>query len=410
MQRTGPEAIGAVWRNVRNTLGTSEFDDADPIRSTFSRLGRVALRAQPVGDVGSIKETENSVADSGPVSGGGRGPSGGRGSHGHALRKASGRQDHQRPNFNIDVPPNGYAWWYIDGIDPVSGRAISIIAFIGSVFSPWYRWSGRKSPQNHVCLNVATYGPGGRFTMTDRGTSALHQTPDTLTLGPSSVHWDDERQELRIDINEISSLPLVSRIKGTVVIRPKGVTDVELALTPSGTHVWRPFAPNSDIFVDLDRPGWQWQGHGYFDANFGTRALEQDFDYWTWGRFPVASGTKCFYDLTYRDGTSAAYAVDCDPDGQVRLSDSAPDAVKFSRSGWLVKRETRCDAGAKPKQIQSLLDAPFYSRAEVETTLQGHKSRGVFEALDLTRFRNPLILAMLAVRVPRRASWPAKPD
>lgn len=241
--------------------------------------------------------------------------------------------------------------------------------------------------------------------MTDRGHSALHQTADTLTLGPSSVHWDDERQELRIDINEISSLPLVSRIKGSVLIRPKGVTNVELALTPTGTHIWRPFAPNSEIHVNLDRPGWQWSGHGYFDANFGTRALEQDFDYWTWGRFPVSSGTKCFYDLKYRDGTSAAYAVDCDPDGVVRLSESAPDPVTFSRSGWMVKRETRCDAGTKPKQIQSLLDAPFYSRAEVQTTLAGEVSRGVFEALDLTRFRNPIVLAMLAVRVPRRAAW-----
>ncbi|PWL34545.1 MAG: carotenoid 1,2-hydratase, partial [Marivita sp. XM-24bin2] len=37
-------------------------------------------------------------------------------------------------------------------------RAVSIIGFIGSVFSPWYRWSGRKNPEDHVCINVATYG------------------------------------------------------------------------------------------------------------------------------------------------------------------------------------------------------------------------------------------------------------
>jgi carotenoid 1,2-hydratase len=42
----------------------------------------------------------------------------------------------------------------------------------------------------------------------------------------------------------------------------------------------------------------------------------------------------------------------------------------------------------------------------VETTLLGEHTIGVFEALDLHRFRNPVILAMLAVRVPRRASWP----
>jgi hypothetical protein len=48
-------------------------------------------------------------------------------------------------------------------------RAVSVIGFIGSVFSPWYAWSGRGDPGNHCCINVATYGRGGRFAMTDRG-------------------------------------------------------------------------------------------------------------------------------------------------------------------------------------------------------------------------------------------------
>ncbi|MGR3490862.1 MAG: carotenoid 1,2-hydratase, partial [Shimia sp.] len=61
---------------------------------------------------------------------------------------------------------------------------ISIIAFIGSVFSPWYAWSGRRDPQNNVCLNVATYGPKGRFTMTDRGRGSLRLSPDAITIGP----------------------------------------------------------------------------------------------------------------------------------------------------------------------------------------------------------------------------------
>ena len=30
-------------------------------------------------------------------------------------------------------------------------KAISIIAFIGSVFSPWYRWSGRLSEWEQIC-------------------------------------------------------------------------------------------------------------------------------------------------------------------------------------------------------------------------------------------------------------------
>ena len=306
------------------------------------------------------------------------------------------------------MPENGYAWWYVDGVNPETGQGISIIAFIGSVFSPWYKWSGRRKPENHVCINVATYGPGGRFTMTDRGQSALIQQEHLFQVGPSSLSWDPDTGALTIDIDEISSLPLVSRVRGRVVVRTTAVTDVEMPLTQAGTHVWRPFAPNAHIEVDLERSGWQWQGHGYFDANFGTRALEQDFGYWTWGRFPTSRGTRCFYDLVDRAGRSSAYDIEFSNDGQARSRSSSPPLQRFARSGWQVYRHVRCDAQAQPKQLRSFLDAPFYSRASVETKIDGETSAGVFEALDLKRFANPVILAMLAVRVPRRARWSFK--
>jgi carotenoid 1,2-hydratase len=53
----------------------------------------------------------------------------------------------------------------------------------------------------------------------------------------------------------------------------------------------------------------------------------------------------------------------------------------------------------------NMLDAPFYSRAMVETTLDGQPTIGVHEALDLRRFRQPWLKPMLACRVPRRAGW-----
>ena len=53
-----------------------------------------------------------------------------------AFRPAMGRDDAAGPAFNIDVPPEGYAWWYIDGISDDGKRAISIIGFIGTVYSP----------------------------------------------------------------------------------------------------------------------------------------------------------------------------------------------------------------------------------------------------------------------------------
>ncbi len=277
-----------------------------------------------------------------------------------------------------------------------------MIAFIGSVFSPWYAWSGRRAPENHVCINVATYGPGGRFTMTDRGQSALRQSRTSLTVGPSSLHWQDG--QLIIDVDEIGAPPLVSRVRGRITLTPSALTAVEMPLTPEGSHVWRPFAPTCAIDVDLEAKGWQWRGHGYFDANFGTRALEQDFAFWTWGRFPTGDGSTCFYDAIRRDGSTLAAALRFEADGSAQ-SVTPPPVAALPRSLWQVRRETRADAGHTPRQVQNMLDAPFYSRSAVSTRIDGEDTIGVHEALDLRRFRNPLLKPMLAVRVPRRAGW-----
>ena len=257
MQRNNLQTAGNVWPELSVKAQKGEPINTSRLRGTFSSIGRVALRSEPSQPTSDLKAPQMRDAPAKPLSSGGRSTSRSRCSNGNALRPAGGRGDNKGPNFNIDVPSNGYAWWYVDGIDPVSGKAISIIAFIGSVFSPWYKWSGRKVPQNNVCINVATYGPGGRFTMTDRGSSALQQSKYSLTVGPSSMIWDEVEKSLVISINEISSLPFVSRVKGTIIVKPKSVTDVELPLTSSGTHIWRPFAPTAEIEVDLNVSGWK---------------------------------------------------------------------------------------------------------------------------------------------------------
>ena len=239
--------------------------------------------------------------------------------------------------------------------------------------------------------------------MTDRGSEALRTTANTFTVGPSSMHWNGDA--LVINVNEIASPPLISRVRGRIIVTPHALTAVELPLTEDGTHIWRPFAPSADISVDLEAKGWQWSGHGYFDANFGTRALEQDFSFWTWGRYPTRDGATCIYDATRRDGTTLDAAIAFDKEGRARMV-AAPPRTRFRRSLWQVKRETRADLGTTPRQVLNMLDAPFYSRSAVRTQLNGEVVTGVHEALDLNRFASPLLKPMLAMRVPRRRGWP----
>lgn len=238
--------------------------------------------------------------------------------------------------------------------------------------------------------------------MTDRGRPALRQTPESFTVGPSSLRWDGTK--LIIDIDEIGALPLVSRVRGRITLTPQAVTDAEVALTEDNAHIWRPFAPVADIEVDFASADWQWSGHGYFDANFGSRALEADFDTWTWGRYPTAQGATCFYDAKRRDGTELATALAFDSTGRA-LDITAPPKARIRRSLWAVARETRADPGYKPYQAMAMLDAPFYTRSMVRTCLDGEETVGVHEALDLRRFRSNLLMPMIAVRVPRRRNW-----
>lgn len=235
--------------------------------------------------------------------------------------------------------------------------------------------------------------------MTDRGRPALRQTRDTLTIGPSRMHWSGS--ELVIDVDEVGSLPMVTPVKGRIVVTPSAVTRAEVALHPR--HVWRPFAPLAHIEVNLTQ-GHRWQGHGYFDANFGAAALEADFRFWTWGRFPLKDRAMLFYDATRADGSTLGLGLQATPSGEVSVIDPPP-LTPFRRSLWAVRRETRADPGTRPHQVMNMLDAPFYSRSVVETVLAGEVTRGVHEALDLRRYASPLLKPMIALRVPRRTGW-----
>ncbi len=235
--------------------------------------------------------------------------------------------------------------------------------------------------------------------MTDRNAGALKLSEDRFEVGPSAFEWDGTSLTITVDER---SVPHFDRVRGTIRLHPEGLTDIEVPLHDDGSHIWRPFAPNARIEVALNKSGWTWSGHGYFDANFGTSALEDDFDYWTWGRFPLRDGTACFYDATRRDGSDdLAVSLLFDKSGGVSAM-AAPPMAPLRRSLWAVRRETRADIGSKPRQVKSMLDAPFYCRSAVETEIHGARSVGIHEALDLRRFASPLLKPMLAVKVPRR--------
>ena len=303
--------------------------------------------------------------------------------------------------FDTPVPPGGYAWWYIDGLSADGTQGITLIAFIGSVFSPYYAWARRRAPAdptNHCALNVALYRPGrGRWTMTERGRTKLARDAATLAIGPSALVWDGTTLTITIDER---SAPLPSRVRGTVRVRPDALTARAFALDASGQHRWRPIAACSTIEVDLQEPGVRWSGPAYFDFNAGEAPLETGFRYWDWSRARVPGGTAILYDVTRKSGETFSLAMHLDRTGTVTEL-PCPDAAILPKTRWRLPRTTRADPDHRPRVLRTFEDTPFYARSLVASELGGRPVTAIHESLSLDRFRAPWVQAMLPFRMPR---------
>ena len=313
------------------------------------------------------------------------------------------------PDFLKPVPPNGYAWWYIDALSDDRAHGLTVIAFIGSVFSPYYAWARRRSaadPANHCAVNVALYGGlGKRWAMTERGSRALARDAASFAVGKSSLSWDG--RGLTIDIDEIT-VPFPSRLRGKVKVIPEAINPETFSIGGDGAHNWRPIAPLARVELAFSSPGLSWSGQGYFDHNYGAAPLEQAFSFWTWSRSVEQDATTIFYDVTPAAHVEArdirpALALRFDRAGNHNAIYSAPHAVPLPRSRWGIARATRCDGDYMPKVVETLEDAPFYTRSVVESTVHGARTISMHESLSLKRFSSPIVQAMLQFKMPRRA-------
>jgi carotenoid 1,2-hydratase len=307
------------------------------------------------------------------------------------------------PQFAAPVGRNGYAWWYVDALSDDERHGLTIIALIGSVFSPYYaraRRKGRGDPLHHVAMNVALYGTSGkRWAMTERGRHDIVRDDDTLRIGPSALHWGPHG--LTVDIDEVG-VPFPKRMQGQVKLYPAALQSRTFQLDDSGHHVWQPIAPVADVEVSFRNPSLSWKGHGYFDRNCGTSPIEDAFKRWHWSRASSNQTATIFYDVTPRAGSPRALALQIDAGGEAK-SVFAPPYADLPSTGWRIDRMTRSDAGVQAGVISTLEDTPFYARSIVSAAVDGKRIVSMHESLDLDRFRTPIVQAMLPFRMPRRA-------
>jgi carotenoid 1,2-hydratase len=305
------------------------------------------------------------------------------------------------PRFDVEVAPGGYAWWYVDALSDDGRHGLTLIAFVGSVFSPYYAWARRRAapdPMNHCAINVALYGEqANRWAMTERGRSRVKRDAASLTVGPSSMRWDGRVLEMNVD--EICA-PLPSRIRGRIRLVPSMLRETAYPLDARGRHLWTPYGPVARIDVELSHPRMRWQGAGYWDSNIGTEPLEDGFQFWTWSRANLRSSTVVLYDLRERNAAARNLALRFPPEGEA-CEITAPAAQALDPTRWRVARSTRSDGGRSAQVRSTLEDAPFYSRSLLQTQLLGESAHAFHESLSLDRFRSRWVQCLLPFRMPR---------
>ena len=348
---------------------------------------------------GFISATGSTDQNPGSVSGGWQHASGAGRADGGVVGLLGGGQPDGGFGFDQPVAKNGYAWWYVDALSDDGESGITIIAFIGSVFSPYYAFARRQGsvdPLNHCAINAAIYRKGSnRWAMTERPRAAVSCTTNAFTVGPSHLSWDGK--SLTIHIDEIA-VPFPKRIRGTVRVVPTAITQQAFTLSENGHHRWWPIAPCARVQVTLDQPHLRWQGDGYLDMNRGDAPLEHGFADWQWARGAMQDGAIVLYEAQRRDGSRIDLAMTFDSQGKMQTFEPPP-AVELGRTGWRVNRSVRSDDRANV--VKTLEDAPFYARSVVSTKLLGKPVTLMHESLSLDRFKMPVVQAMLPFRMPR---------
>ncbi len=300
-------------------------------------------------------------------------------------------------DFAIDVPPRGYRWWYVDASSDDGAPHLVVIAFVGSVFSPFYKRAvarGDADPMDYCAINVALYSrPNPRWCMTELRQDEVQRDTHRLQLAATSLQWTGDR--LVIDVADRSA-PTRLPLRGRIEVTPAYVTGQDFALTANARHHWWPISPSARVAVEFSRPAMRWQGSGYFDTNSGSEPLHEGFDFWHWSRTHQGDNTHLAYNATERSGNVTNLGLMVDATGAISEVPAYPEQRLPPSTIWRAPRASNLPGSTSVSR--TLEDTPFYARSIITTDAAPGQTT-MHESLSLDRFRASWVTTLIPFRM-----------
>ena len=380
--------------NALSFQSTLSSDGGSPLWSSQSRLD------------GNLWASFSTKPDSGSLSSGGQRASWSGSANGGTIGTNGGRNPDGSPRFDQAVGENAYLWWYIDALSDDGKHGIVLIAFVGSVFSPYYAWARRNNtavnPENHCSLNVAIYSPGkNRWAMTERGEKQVSRSSTEFVIGPSNLRWDGNK--LIVQIQE-RAVPFGQKVSGTVELYPNTLFNFSTPLDAAGKHRWGPLAPSARVKVHLNSPDLQWEGNAYLDSNEGDEPISQAFHEWDWSRAEMSGDrTSVIYDVREKNAQENVLALTFNPNGTIDHFEPPPRQA-LPKTIWGIQGHMRNQSAETLSVHQVLENTPFYTRSVLNSELLGEKVLSFHETLSVPKLTLTSTQLMLPWRMPR-VTW-----
>ena len=336
------------------------------------------------------------------------------------------RGNDERLSFDRQLKPHGYQWWYIDAISEDQSYSLSMIIFVGHVFSPHYykarqleNHNPQLRPESFCAFNISLHALN-KPAINQLGSPSLwvlnEYSADALSLSPELINrdqhcfqinqskWQQSNDEITITINEITKAffqRMSNKIVGQVQLKLPRRFHHEMNLDHDGKHKWMAVAPSAEVIVNLEQPNLSFRGQAYHDSNWGDEPLENAFKSWTWSRAELSEGTCVLYDIHEHEKNENPRALFFSHQGTVEELNQNLVSSCLPSGFWGVQRPNRADQSGFAHLHKSLVDSPFYTRDLVNTELMGEKTLAMYESLDLHRFKQPWVRFLLPFRIRR---------